>query len=97
MNQEELKVGKQIGPAIVYQRPEKFLQSKNLGECHKTRTNMLNRLWKIPNHKHQITNKFKYLNSKSNPLAVCFGHLEFDIGYCLVFVIWSLEIKSTGY
>ena len=27
--------------------------------------NMLNKRWKIPNPKHQILNKFKYLNSKS--------------------------------
>ncbi|MDI6885800.1 MAG: hypothetical protein QMD22_05535 [archaeon] len=67
---------------------------------------MLNRLWKIPNPKHQITNKFK-LNPfrvfwdmgraheiskfKISSEKVCFEHLDFDIWYCLLFAIWSLE------
>jgi hypothetical protein len=49
---------------------------------------------KIPNLKHQITNKFQYLNSKQTLEKVCFEHWDFGIWYCLVFGIWSLGFMS---
>ncbi len=54
---------------------------------------MLNRLCKIPNHKHQIPNKFKYLipKFKISSEKICFEHWDFDIWYYLLFGICSLE------
>jgi trk system potassium uptake protein TrkH len=47
--------------------------------------NMLNRLWKIPNPKHQITNKFKYLNSKQT-----LSKSVLNIGILRLGIVWYL-------
>ena len=58
------------------------------------------KMWKILNHKHQILNKFEYLNPKfktnlskesfTKERVRSFCHWDFGIWYCLVFRISSL-------
>jgi len=65
---------------------------------------MLNRLWKIPNFKHQIKplqglwgrgqssrKKIQITNFKISGEKVCFEHLDFDIRYCLEFIPQDIE------
>ncbi len=63
---------------------------------------MLNRLWNIPNPKHQITNKFKYLNSKQtlSKSVLNIGILTLSIVWHLGFVVWNfnpLDIEQIPY